>query len=212
MHKLTQTRRDFLKTIGLGAASLALPEYLKAAGPIGSRPNIILIMADDLGYSDIGCYGGEIKTPNLDALAAGGMRFTQFYNCAKCSPTRATLLTGQYDQAVGVQNMEHGATFAEVLRAEGYRTIISGKWHQKPLRQMASKAAADNSRIRPVLRPGGRMLQLLESRNRSQAGRRQARQKTAVTASLGYRRQSDHGIHISGQELLYDRCLCGLCY
>ncbi len=133
MNKSNQTRRDFLKTLGLGVTSLALPGYLKAAEPKGSRPNIILIMADDLGYSDIGCYGGEIKTPNLDALAAGGMRFTQFYNCAKCSPTRATLLTGQYDQAVGVQNMEHGATFAEVLRSAGYRTIISGKWHQKPL-------------------------------------------------------------------------------
>ena len=133
MHKPTQTRRNFLKTIGLGAASLVLPGSLKAVEPKGSRPNIILIMADDLGYSDIGCYGGEIKTPNLDKLAQSGMRFTQFYNCAKCSPTRATLLTGQYDQAVGTQNMEHGATFGEVLRAAGYRTLISGKWHQKPL-------------------------------------------------------------------------------
>ncbi|HCO94910.1 MAG TPA: arylsulfatase, partial [Phycisphaerales bacterium] len=94
-----ETRRDFLKILGLGAVSLALPEYLKAAERSVSKPNIILIMADDLGYSDIGCYGGEIRTPNLDALATGGMRFTQFYNCAKCSPTRATLLTGQYDQA-----------------------------------------------------------------------------------------------------------------
>ena len=133
MVKSTQTRRDFLKTIGLGTASLALPGLLKAVEPKGSRPNIILIMADDLGYSDIGCYGGEVKTPNLDRLAAEGMRFTQFYNCAKCSPTRATLLTGQYDQAVGTQNMEHGATFGEVLRSAGYRTLISGKWHQKPL-------------------------------------------------------------------------------
>ncbi len=98
-----------------------------------TRPDIVVIMADDMGYSDIGCYGGEITTPNLNALAAGGIRFTQFYNCAKCSPTRASLLTGQYDQAVGTQNMEHGATFGEVLRAAGYRTLISGKWHQKPL-------------------------------------------------------------------------------
>ena len=138
MNERNQTRRDFLKTLGLGAASMALPGCLRAADRKDSdaaakRPNIILIMADDLGYSDIGCYGGEIKTPNLDELAAGGMRFTQFYNCAKCSPTRASLLTGQYDQLVGVRNMEHGATFAEVLRAAGYRTIISGKWHQSPL-------------------------------------------------------------------------------
>jgi len=133
MNRGNRTRRDFLKTLGLGAASLALPGYLKAADRSISKPNIILIMADDLGYSDIGCYGGEIRTPNLDALAAGGMRFTQFYNCAKCSPTRATLLTGQYDQAVGQKNMEYGVTFAEILRPAGYRTIISGKWHQQPL-------------------------------------------------------------------------------
>jgi arylsulfatase A-like enzyme len=97
------------------------------------RPNIILIMVDDMGYSDIGCYGGEVDTPNLDALAANGMRFTQFYNCAKCAQTRATLLTGNYDQAVGTNNMEHGATFGEVLKGKGYRTIITGKWHQRPL-------------------------------------------------------------------------------
>jgi len=135
MNRLHQTRRDFLKALGLGAASLALPGYLKAVGSdsAAKKPNIILIMADDLGYSDIGCYGGEIRTPNIDSLAAGGLRFTQFYNCAKCNPTRASLLTGQYDQAVGVSNMEYGATFAEVLRPAGYRTIIAGKWHQKPL-------------------------------------------------------------------------------
>jgi len=80
-------------------------------------------MADDMGYSDIGCYGGEINTPNLDSLAKGGMRFTQFYNCAKCSPTRASLLTGNYEQAVGVKNMEYGATFAEVLRPAALRAL-----------------------------------------------------------------------------------------
>jgi len=138
MNKVNQARRDFLKTLGLGVASLALPGCSKAIAQIdsgyqGKKPNIVLIMADDLGYSDIGCFGGEIRTPNLDRLASGGMRFTQFYNSAKCSPTRASLLTGQYEHAVGVQNMEYGATFAEVLSTAGYRTIISGKWHQKPL-------------------------------------------------------------------------------
>lgn len=97
------------------------------------RPNIVLIMVDDMGYSDIGCYGGEVKTPNLDALAANGLRFTQFYNCAKCAETRATLLTGNYNQAIGTKDMRHGATFAEVLRPAGYRTLIAGKWHQAPL-------------------------------------------------------------------------------
>lgn len=130
------SRRDFLKTVGFGAAAIAfsgLSQSLGANQHSRSKPNIILIMADDLGYSDIGCFGGEVQTPNLDRLAAEGLRFRQFYNCAKCNPTRASLLTGQYDQAVGVQNMEHGATFAEVLRTVGYRTIISGKWHQSPL-------------------------------------------------------------------------------
>ena len=98
-----------------------------------TRPNFILIMVDDMGYSDIGCYGGEVKTPNLDQLAQNGLRFTQFYNTAKCHTTRAELLTGNYAYSIGDNNMEHGATFGEVLRPIGYRTLISGKWHQVPL-------------------------------------------------------------------------------
>tara|TARA_B110000008_G_scaffold175516_2_gene175109 strand:- start:7898 stop:9316 length:1419 start_codon:yes stop_codon:yes gene_type:complete len=90
-------------------------------------------MVDDMGYSDIGCYGGEVKTPNLDQLAKNGLRFTQFYNTAKCHTTRAELLTGNYAYSIGDNNMEHGATFGEVLRPVGYRTLISGKWHQVPL-------------------------------------------------------------------------------
>ncbi|MGB0580314.1 MAG: arylsulfatase [Limisphaerales bacterium] len=104
-----------------------------AETPDRARPNIILIMVDDMGYSDIGCYGGEVKTPNLDRLAAGGMRFRQFYNTAKCHTTRAELLTGNYAYKVGDHHLEHGATFGEVLRTAGYRTLIAGKWHQKPL-------------------------------------------------------------------------------
>ena len=80
------SRRDFLKAIGMGAAVAALPgcDFGGRRGQSNSdRPNIILIMADDMGYSDIGCYGGEIETPNLDRLAAGGLRFTQFYNTAR---------------------------------------------------------------------------------------------------------------------------------
>ena len=98
-----------------------------------SKPNIILIMVDDMGYSDIGCYGGEVKTPNIDMLAKNGLRFTQFYNTAKCHTTRAELLTGNYAYQIGDQRMEYGATFGEVLRPAGYRTLISGKWHQGPL-------------------------------------------------------------------------------
>jgi arylsulfatase len=73
-----------------------------APGAARSRPNIVLIMADDMGYSDIGCYGGEIATPNLDRLAAEGIRFTQFYNMPRCSPTRAALLTGLYSHEAGL--------------------------------------------------------------------------------------------------------------
>src|SRR5205809_6305391 len=76
-----------------------------AAGEPAARPNVLLILADDLGFSDLGCYGGEIATPNLDRLAAGGVRFTQFYNCARCCPTRASLMTGLYPHQAGVGHM-----------------------------------------------------------------------------------------------------------
>ena len=126
-------RRSFLKAIGFGFAAMAADSLALGANKGDGRPNIILIMVDDMGYSDIGCYGGEVDTPNIDKLAHSGMRFLQFYNNAKCGPTRASLLTGQYSQAVGEKNMEYGATFGEVLRPAGYRTLISGKWHQQPL-------------------------------------------------------------------------------
>ncbi len=104
--------------------------------PAAPRPNIVLIMADDLGFSDLGCYGGEIATPNLDRLAAGGLRFTHFYNNAVCVATRASLLTGQYCHKVGLGHLgarlragRNNVTFAELLRAAGYRTLMAGKWH-----------------------------------------------------------------------------------
>lgn len=97
------------------------------------KPNIILIMVDDMGYSDIGCYGGEVNTPNIDMLAKNGLRFTQFYNTAKCHTTRAELLTGNYAYHIGDQDITYGATFGEVLQTVGYRTLIAGKWHQKTL-------------------------------------------------------------------------------
>ncbi|QDT28076.1 Arylsulfatase [Gimesia panareensis] len=100
------------------------------------RPNIILVMADDLGWSDIGCYGGEIDTPHIDSLARDGMRFTQFYNNAICGPTRASLLTGLYCQQTGhrgdrwnePKNFKVCATFGEVLQQAGYHTMMVGKW------------------------------------------------------------------------------------
>ncbi len=107
-------------------ASIALAQ--SATAP---RPNIVLIMCDDMGFSDVGCYGGEIDTPNIDKLAAGGMRFRTFYNNAKCEHTRASLLTGQWWHHVGASPTVHysAATFGERLREAGYRTLMAGKWH-----------------------------------------------------------------------------------
>jgi len=108
-----------------------------------SVPNIVLILADDLGFSDLGCYGSEIPTPNLDKLANGGLRFTQFYNNGRCCPSRASLMTGLYPHQTGVGHMMtdfrkpgykgnlaiESATLAELLRAAGYQTYMAGKWH-----------------------------------------------------------------------------------
>jgi len=94
------------------------------------RPNIILIMADDMGFSDIGCYGGEVNTPVLDKLAAEGMRFTQFYNNAKCTTTRASILTGLYPRfGRGGHLRNNMVTLGEALKTAGYQTALSGKWH-----------------------------------------------------------------------------------
>ncbi len=120
------------------SASIAHAEAAKS-----NRPNIVIIMADDMGFSDIGCYGSEIATPNLDRLAAGGLRFTQFYNGARCCPTRASLLTGLYAHQAGVGHMvgkgatpayqgylnDRCVTIAEALKQGGYRTLMAGKWH-----------------------------------------------------------------------------------
>jgi arylsulfatase len=104
--------------------------YASESDPQGV-PNIVLILADDLGFSDLGCYGGEIETPNLDRLAAEGMRFTQFYNCAVCRLTRASLMTGLHPRRAGKGRLLHDnmATLAEVARSAGYRTSLTGKWH-----------------------------------------------------------------------------------
>jgi len=103
---------------------------LLAVAPVAAQPpNVVLIMADDMGWSDIGCYGGEIRTPNIDRLAAEGLRFTQFYNNAKCTTTRASLVTGLYPRRGGELLKEGMVTIAEVLRDVGYGTALSGKWH-----------------------------------------------------------------------------------
>ncbi len=110
---------------------LAVASFLTPSIVFAERPNIVVIMADDLGYSDLGCYGGEIQTPNLDSLAGSGVRFSQFYNTAKCHSSRVSLLTGQYCLAAGDTALSHAITTAEVLRGCGYFTAMTGKWHLK---------------------------------------------------------------------------------
>ena len=110
---------------------LGFGSCLSRADADAGRPNLLMIMVDDLGYSDLGCYGGEISTPNLDRLAGNGVRFTQFYNTAKCHSSRVSLLTGQYCIAAGDVSLSHAVTSAEVLRSAGYFTAMTGKWHLK---------------------------------------------------------------------------------
>ena len=128
---------------------LTLPLLLCAAAASAqtqapAKPNIVLILCDDMGFSDIGCYGGEVRTPHIDSLAANGVRFSQFKNTGRSCPTRASLLTGRYQHEVGMGWMtavdEHRPgyrgqidaaypTIAEILKANGYATYMSGKWH-----------------------------------------------------------------------------------
>lgn len=136
------TRRQLLSLMGLTATARGMAAPAK-------KPNIILMMADDMGFSDLGCYGSEIPTPNLDRLAKGGVRFTQFYNAARCCPTRASLLTGLHPHQAGIGHMvndrgipsyqgylnDRCVTIGEALREGGYTTLMTGKWHvgeQKP--------------------------------------------------------------------------------
>lgn len=120
---------------------------------VDERPNIVVILADDLGFSDLQCYGGEINTPNLDQLASNGMRFTQFYNTSRCCPTRASLLTGIYPHQAGIGRMtfdtgkpgyrgfltENTVTVAEVLKDAGYNTGMTGKWHVSETERLETK-------------------------------------------------------------------------
>jgi arylsulfatase len=137
------------------------------------RPNVVIVLVDDMGFSDVGCYGGEIDTPHIDRLASGGLRFTQFYNSGRCCPTRASLLTGRHPHQVGIGHMteppsttlgfegayqgylnERCVTIAQVLRRAGYHTLMTGKWHvgmyrQKswPLTQAASTRSIRTSAV-----------------------------------------------------------------
>ena len=157
------SRRDFLCLGAIGAVGTLLGHSrLSVAWPAkaassSARPHIILIMSDDMGYSDVGCYGSEIETPTLNRLAADGVRFTQFYNAARCCPTRASLMTGLYPHQAGLGHMvsdrgpegykgrlnERCVTIAEVLRQAGYQTFMSGKWHVTPYDYANPKSTLD---------------------------------------------------------------------
>ncbi|QNN22357.1 arylsulfatase [Planctomycetales bacterium ZRK34] len=134
--------RRHLHTI-IGALVFGFVMMGLSAESEAARPNIVLIMVDDMGFSDIGCYGSEISTPNLDRLASGGLRFRQFYNTGRCCPTRAALMTGLYQHQAGMGHMtgdfgrpayqghlnDQCVTIAEAMKPAGYYTAISGKWH-----------------------------------------------------------------------------------
>jgi arylsulfatase len=130
------------------AAGLTLFIAANTVAEQPARPNIVIILVDDMGFSDVGCYGGEIETPNIDRLAANGLRFTQFYNAGRCCPTRASLITGRHPHQVGIGHMTEPpdtalgfegpyqgflnhecVTIAELLRNAGYHTLMTGKWH-----------------------------------------------------------------------------------
>ena len=140
--------REFLRNVTYGLLILTAVGCLSDTETVGrnvtEKPNILLIMVDDMGFSDIGCYGGEIDTPTIDRMAANGLRYTQFYNTARCCPTRASLLTGLYAHQTGMGWMtssnlgnpgytgdlnEHCVTIAQALKGGGYRNYITGKWH-----------------------------------------------------------------------------------
>ena len=162
--KTMSTRKLFRRSLALIIVSSLLAarpsSHLEpaVAQRQNARPNIIIIMSDDMGWSDIGCYGGEIETPNLDALAQGGLRFTQFYNNARCCPTRASLLTGLYSHQAGIGHMmedrgqdgyrgdlnRNSVTIAEVLKPSGYATYAAGKWHVTPGQSKERLAATHN--------------------------------------------------------------------
>ena len=149
--------------VGLALSGCTGPQEAGQTQGVSKRPNIVLIMSDDMGFSDLGCYGSEIKTPNLDGLAEDGLRLTQFYNAARCCPTRASLLTGLYPHQAGMGWMtaidsdikayqgdlsNDSVTLAQVAKSAGYSTFMAGKWH------VSRNSAADGPKYNWPLQRG----------------------------------------------------------
>ena len=134
------------------------PHYPSSTHPGEDAPNVVLVLIDDTGFAQLGCYGSDIATPNLDALAANGLQFTNFHVTPLCSPTRAALLTGRSQHSVGMRSVSnhqtgfphqlghisnHAATLAEILKAEGYATFCAGKWHLAPTNDISAAGPFD---------------------------------------------------------------------
>ena len=161
------------------AVGLLLLACTTSAWSAEARPNIVIILVDDMGFSDIGCYGSEIPTPNIDQLAANGIRLTQFYNTGRCCPTRATLLTGLYAHQAGVGHMneDYGVpgyqgflndrcvTIGDVARSAGYLTMVSGKWHVGSKRQEMWPRARGFDRFYGIPEGGGFYFQVKPGRS-----------------------------------------------
>ncbi len=177
-----------LLQFGLIAATVVLASMLTIAPVVADddtshpaaddRPNIVIVLLDDMGFSDIGCFGGEIATPHIDSLAAGGLRFTQFHNAGRCCPTRASLLTGLYSHQAGIGYMtkdfgrpgyrdglnEHCVTLADVASSAGYLSAISGKWHVGDREESMLPIARGFDRFYGVAEGGGFYFQLKPGR------------------------------------------------
>ena len=148
---------DFKGTIGRTLAE-STPHFVEPPHPGDDAPNVVIVLMDDTGFAQFGCYGSDIDTPNVDALAAGGLQFTNFHVTPLCSPTRAALLTGRSQHAVGMRGVSNwrtgfphqlghitnsAATIAEVLKAEGYATFCTGKWHLAPTQDISAAGPFD---------------------------------------------------------------------
>ena len=140
----TTNKSVISSSLSSATRSLAVSSAADPASTGAEKPNILFILVDDMGYSDLGCYGSEINTPNIDSLAKNGLRFTQMYNTAKCMPSRACLLTGVYAQQCDMDRrpkaIKNAVTLGEVLRPAGYRTLASG--NENNARRLVSEEQA----------------------------------------------------------------------